>query len=182
MKMLAAAALLVLSLPAMAADLQKVVVDRKDGVYSMQSRVRFDATPEQLYEVLLDWDLSTQFSSIVVESRNVEADELGRPQYYSRIRICIAFFCKSFERSGHLETSPNEWIRAVADPERSDFYLSNESWEFVDAEVGAIVDYKLEFQPKFWVPPVIGPYLVKRKLKTDGPDALLRIEQIAQQR
>jgi len=182
MRALAAVALLILLLPAKAADLQEVVVDRKDGVYSMYARVRFDATLEQLYEVLLDWDLSTQFSSIVVESRNVEPDEQGRPQYYSRIRTCVAFFCRSFERNGHVETVPNEWIRAAADPERSDFHLSNESWKFVDADDGAVVVYELEFKPKFWVPPVIGPYLVKRKLKKDGPDALLRIEKIARQR
>jgi hypothetical protein len=34
-------------------------------------------------------------------------------------------------------------------------------------------------QPKFWVPPGIGPYVIKRKLKSDGGDAIDRIEAIA---
>ncbi len=182
MRRLAAGLLLILSLPVTAADIRDVVVDREDGVYSMRSVVHFDATIEQLYEVLIDWDLSTQFSSIVKESRNVEPDELGRPQYYSRIEACVAFFCRSFERHGHVETEVNEWIRATTDPERSDFHMSNETWTFVDEEQGAVVIYELEFKPKFWVPPVIGPFMIKRELRKDGPEALTRIEGIAQLR
>jgi hypothetical protein len=34
-------------------------------------------------------------------------------------------------------------------------------------------------RPKFWVPPIVGPYLIKRKLRTDGIDALSRIEVVA---
>ncbi len=181
MKLAVAALLLVLPLCVGAADIQKVVVERDGDVYSMQSEVRFEATLEQLYDVLVDWDLSTQFSSVVVESRNVEPDELGRPQFYIRNEACIMFFCKSFERAGYVETEPYVSIRAYADPERSDFHISNESWRFVDDKDGAIVIYNLEFDPKFWVPPVIGPYLIKRKLKKDGPEALIRIDRIAQQ-
>jgi hypothetical protein len=33
--------------------------------------------------------------------------------------------------------------------------------------------------PKFWVPPGIGPYLIKRKLKSASGDALDRIERLA---
>ena len=176
------ALLSIVPLAGTAAEIQNVEVQRDGDVYSMHSEVRFNATLEQLYDVLVDWDLSTQFSSVVVEARNVEPDELGRPQFYIRNEACIAFFCRSFERAGYVETEPYVWIRAFADPARSDFHISNESWKFVDGEDGAVVIYDLEFDPKFWVPPLIGPYLIKRKLKKDGPEALLRIDRIAQQR
>jgi len=35
-------------------------------------------------------------------------------------------------------------------------------------------------KPKFWIPPGIGPYLIKRKLRNSGSDAIDRIELIAQ--
>jgi len=178
---LAVAALLLLPLSAASADLQEVTVDRQDGIYTMHSRVRFDASLRQLYDVFIDWDQSTKFSSVVVESRNVEPDETGQPGFYSRNRVCVAFFCRSFERRGYVETEPYEWIRASVDPDRSDFYLSNESWQFVQQGDGVVVIYDLEFKPKFWVPPLIGPYMIKRKLKTDGPEALMRIDSVAQE-
>jgi hypothetical protein len=37
----------------------------------------------------------------------------------------------------------------------------------------------LHFDPKFWVPPAIGPYMIKRKMKKEGGEAVDRIEQVA---
>lgn len=171
--------LLFLSGLALAADLRNVSVERIDGVYTMRSEVWFDASIEQMYAVLLDWDLSTEFSSVVVESRNLEPDEQGRPQFYNRNEACVAFFCKSFERFGFVEHKPHEFIRAAIYPEKSDFHVSDEHWTFREEGDGTMVHYELAFKPKFFVPPLIGPYLIKRKLRNDSGDALDRIEAIA---
>ena len=40
----------------------------------------------------------------------------------------------------------------------------------------------MEMVPKFWIPPVIGPMVIKRKLRSSGGDALDRIEELAQRR
>ena len=165
---------------ALAADLRSVDVDYEDGYYTMNSTVWFDATVEQVFEVFRQWDLSTQFSSAIVEARDVEADELGRPQYYIKHKGCVLFFCLSFERNGHVELQENEVLRAYADPERSDFERADETWTFVAEDGGTIVTYHLDMKPKFWVPPGIGPWVIKRKLKNDGGDAIDRIEVIAQ--
>ena len=146
----------------------------------MVSTVWFDATIDQVFEVFRQWDLSTEFSSAIVEARDVEADELGRPQYYIKHRGCVLFFCRSFERNGFVELTRNEILRAYADPGRSDFEMANETWTFATENGGTVVNYHLEMKPKFWVPPGIGPYFIKRKLKNDGGDAIDRIEVIAQ--
>jgi len=165
---------------ASAADMRSVNVEHEDGRYTMVSEVWFDATVEQVFDVFRRWDLSTQFSSAIVESRDEAADELGRPQYYVRNRGCVLFFCRSFERQGHVELEVNEVLRAFANPETSDFLLSNETWSFVAKDGGTVVSYHMLMKPKFWVPPGIGPYFIKRKLENDGGDAIDRIEEIAQ--
>lgn len=171
---------LLLTGTATAAEMRSVDVDYTDGRYTMVSEVWFDATVEQVYEVFRQWDLSTQFSSTIVEAADVEADDEGRPQFYIRHRGCVLFFCLSFERRGYVESEPNEVLRAFANPETSDFLMSNETWTFAADEGGTVVSYHLLMKPKFWVPPGIGPYMIKRKLKNDGGDALDRIEVIAQ--
>lgn len=177
-----AALLCCLPLSAPAAELQNVSVERTDGVYHLRSEVLFDAEQQALFEVFADWDLSTQFSSIVVESRNVAADDDGRPQFYSRMLICVTFFCKSFERNGHVELQPPNSIRAVADPDNSDFHISEETWLLSEADDTTRVVYELKVKPKFWVPPVIGPFLIKRKLERDSGAALQRMDLLAQAR
>jgi hypothetical protein len=43
------------------------------------------------------------------------------------------------------------------------------------------VNYAIEFEPKFWVPPVVGPYILKRKLESHGGGAVDRIESLARE-
>jgi len=157
-----------------------IEVDHEQGIYSMTSEVWFDASVEQVYEVFRYWDNSAEFSSAIVESRDVEPDAQGRPQFYVRNKGCVLFFCTSFERRGYVEAELNKVILAFVIPETSDFHLSNESWRFEKRNGGTVVIYDLEMQPKFWIPPGIGPYFIKRKLRNSGGDAIDRIEIIAQ--
>mgnify|MGYP001816473807 CR=1 FL=1 len=173
--------LAVTALTAGAAEMRSVEVERIDGRYVMRSEVHFAASVEAVYSVFANYDLSTQFSGAIVESRNIDAEEGGLPGYYVRNRGCVLFFCTSFERYGYIELEPYKVIRARVDPARSDFHLSNESWRFEPEGKGTVVTYDLEFEPKFWVPPVIGPYVIKRKLRDDGGDAVERIESIARE-
>ena len=92
----------------------------------------------------------------------------------------MLFYCKSVERTGSVEHEPLRYIKATVDPEQSDFHLSNETWEFSPEGEGTLIKYQLEMRPKFWVPPVIGPYVLKKKMADDGIEALDRIEAIAQ--
>ena len=165
---------------AYAAEMRSVDVEYINSRYTMQSEVWFNAPLEAVYEVFSHWDLSTQFSSAIVKSNDLEPDDQGRPQFFVRNRGCVLFFCMTFERKGHVESQPHVVLRAFANPEASDFLISNESWTFAAEQGGTVVVYRLLMQPKFWVPPVIGPYLIKRKFKNDGGDAIDRIEEIAQ--
>lgn len=174
-------ALLLLPAGADSATLREIEVDRVDGVYTVHSKVHFDASLEQIYATFRDWDLSSKFSSVVVESRDLEPDETGQPGFYSRNRACVWFFCQTFERYGYIDAEPHEFIEATADPERSDFHLSVERWEFEPEEHGTLVTYELEMKPKFWIPPLIGPAIVKSKLRKGSADAIDRIDAIAQE-
>ncbi|MDH3303946.1 MAG: hypothetical protein OEM92_01945 [Gammaproteobacteria bacterium] len=165
---------------ASAAELRSIDVEHHKGRYTVLSEVWFDATVEQVFEVFRHWDLSTQFSSAIAESRDLAADEQGRPGYYVRNEGCLLLFCMSFVRQGHVELEVNEELRAVANPEASDFKLAKETWTFVAENGGTVVTYRLLMEPDFWVPPGIGPYLIKRKFKNNGGDAIDRIEAIAQ--
>lgn len=163
---------------AVAADLRNVTVDRVDGHYLMHSETWFDVPVEQMFGVMLDYDLSTQFSSVIEEARNVEPDDQGRPQFYSLYKACILFFCVSFERNGYVVSDPNKMIMAISNPETSDFDYSKEIWLFESVDGGTILTYDVDMKPSFWIPPVIGPYYIKKKLKNSSADAIDRIEEI----
>jgi hypothetical protein len=164
-----------------AADLRFIEVDRdtERNEYRLKSISWFDADATALYEVLTDYDQFLKFSSAIVESRNLAPDTEGRPEYFTRMEGCVLMFCKSFIRIGHLELEPKHWIEAYTDPERSDFLRAWERWELQPEDGGTLLIYEFEMIPAFWVPPVIGPYYMKRALRSGGARAVDRIEALA---
>ncbi len=165
-----------------AADLQEVTVDRVGSRYVLRSETLFAASQEELYAVLTNYDLFMKFTSAFTESRNLDPDEHGRPQFYNRMQGCILLFCVSFERYGHLVLKPMTNIEAIVDADRSDFKYSVERWELIDSGDKTLLIYEFEVEPSFWVPPVIGPFYIRRALRAGAVDAVDRIEALAQGR
>lgn len=172
-------ALLLLCGAADAAELRGVEIDKTDGMFMLRSAVWFDARQAPLYAVFLNYDLTEQFTRYVVESRNLPPGADGRRRFYIRNEGCVWFYCKSFERTGWVDEEPHTFIQSTADAAMSDFESSVESWTFTTEGRGTLVEYTWAFQPKFWIPPLIGPYILKRKLERDSTHALNRIEAIA---
>ena len=175
-------ALLLLSLAVNAAELRDISVEKNEKRYSLASKTYFDVDAEELYQVLIDYDLFTRFTSAFAESRNRDPDEQGRPQFYTRMEGCVIWWCKSFERNGYLLLTPSIEIIAIIDPETSNFDYSHERWRLQREGEGTLLIYEFEMEPGFWVPPVIGPYIIKRTLRSSGSDAVDRIEAIAQEK
>ncbi len=167
------------SLPLFAADLRFIEVTRDDDEYRLKSIVWFEADPDSLYDVLTDYELFSRFTSAIVESRNLDNDDEGRPQYFTRMEGCVLLFCQSFVRIGYLALSPMTEIVANADPGQSDFKRSRERWRLIEEGDGTLLVYEFEMVPDFWVPPVIGPFYIKRALKSGGERAVDRIEALA---
>lgn len=164
---------------AIAADLRDIAVDDDDGRYHLESEVWLAAPPEDVYRVLTDYDLFVRFTSAFVETYDVPPDEQGRPRFYTRMEGCMLVFCKSLERAGYLLLEPQTEIVAVAVPEKSDFKYCRERWRLVAENGGTLMMYDFEMEPDFWVPPVIGPWIIKRTLREDGIDVIDRIESLA---
>ena len=164
-----------------AAELRNVDVERVEGRYKLTSEVWFNTDIDSIYAVFLDYDLASRFSSFIVEARNLDPGADGQRRFYIRNKGCVWFFCHAFERSGHVEHERRLFIRSTADPDSSDFRFSQEEWRFKTDGKGTLVSYDFEFEPKFWIPPLIGPYVLQRKLKRDSAGAIHRIEAIAQE-
>jgi len=175
----AAAVLYLQGVASIAAELQDVTVERKDGRYHLTSVTHFDATQSQLYKILTDYEQFPRFANAFVEAENREPDEQGRPQFYTRMEGCVLLFCKSYIRYGYLELKPDYDIVAIVDPELSNFDYSRERWQLISDGEGTIMIYDFEMEPGFWVPPIVGPYVIKRALRSNGNAAVNRIEALA---
>lgn len=177
---LRAICLWLLCLPALAADLERIDVQHEDGRYRMSSETWFDAPLIGVFDVLTDYQRFDRISSVYSQAHYVAPDADGTPRVFTELKGCVLFFCQTMRRTERLENSGLAEIRATAIASLSDFRYSVASWQLSEARGGTRVVYSVEMEPDFWVPPLIGPYVMKRKLHKGGVDAIERIERLAQ--
>ncbi len=179
LSMLLGITLLLHSFTSRSAELRDVQIELRDERYHLFSETYLDVSREALYEVLTDFEQFEKFTSAIVESRNTEPNENGQPGFYTRMEGCVLLFCKSLIRNGYLTLIPKLEIIATSIPEESDFKFSRERWQLIDFGDGTIMIYDFEMEPDFWVPPVIGPYVIQRALRNGAERAVDRIEKLA---
>lgn len=170
------------SWPAAAAELTEIEVEYENDRYLLTSRTEFDASQAALYHVLTDYDLFIHFNSTFKKTENRPADDDGRPGFYTRMDGCVLIFCKSYIRAGYLDLKPEYDIVATIDPEQSNFRYARERWHLIPYGDKTVLLYEFEMEPDFWVPPYLGPFVVKKALKSGGARAVRNIEVLAQKR
>jgi len=166
-----------------AADIRSIEVEKSGERYLLVSRTHFDAPQKDVYNTLLDYDQLASISSAIKESHYLDPDKDGKPLIYTRISACVLFYCKTVEKVEQLEVDMPDFIATTAIPERSTVRYSRSEWSLAEKEGGGTdVTYNLEFEPTFWVPPIIGPIIIKRMLLKEGASAVQKIEAMAQRR
>jgi hypothetical protein len=168
---------------AAAATIDDLDVVRRHGVYSLEANARLDATPESIYAVLTDFDDNaySRISRVYKESRYLPPAADGTPIVYTRMEGCALWHCMTLERTERLTTEEPNYIKSVALPEGSNFKHAMSEWVLESDGDGTKMRYRLEMEPDFFVPPVIGPWYFKRTLSQGGLRAVVRIERLARQ-
>jgi hypothetical protein len=164
---------------AWAATMRSLDVDKNNTRYSLVADTFLAASADSIYAVLIDYDRINRISSVYKEHGYLEPDVDGTPIVYTRMEGCALFYCKSMRRVERLEMEPPYYIRTVTLPEQSDFKYAVSEWVLEPEGDGTHVTYKLELEPDFWVPPIVGPWYLKRTLMRGGSRAIQRIENIA---
>ena len=181
----AAAALGALSAGALAAaaTIDDLDVTKRKGRYELEAYARLDATPESIFAVLTDFDDNAyaRISRAYKESRYLEPAPDGTPLVYTRMEGCMLWHCMTLERTERLETDEPRWIKSTALPDASNFKHATSEWMLEPDGDGTKMTYRIELEPDFFVPPVIGPWYLKRTLSQGGLRAVTRIERLARE-
>lgn len=172
-----------LSAVAAAATIDALDVERRRGRYAFEANVWLDATPESVFAVLTDYDDNrwSRISMAYKESRYLEPAADGTPLVYTRMEGCALRYCMSLERTERLEIEAPFRIKSTVLPESSNFKYSTSEWLLERENGGTQMRYKLEMEPDFFIPPLVGPWYLKRSLSTNGLRVVHRIERLARE-
>ena len=166
---------------ARAATLESVIVHYDAGRYWLDAAAYMAAPREAIFVILTDYDRFGRISSVYKEYGFLEPAADGTPVVFTRMEGCVLIFCRSLMRVELLESEAPGLIRTITLPEQSDFEHSVSEWRLEPEADGTRLLYHLEMVPAFWVPPIIGPWILQRKLQSGGARAVERIERLAQE-
>ncbi len=163
------------------ATIRTIEVAHDHGVYRLVSDAYIDAPREAIFAVLTDYERFGRISSAYTNYGFMEPAADGVPIVYTTMKGCVWFFCLSMRRVERMETRSPGFIRTDTLPEQSDFKSSVSEWTLTPEAGGTKMTYRLMMEPDFWIPPLIGPWVLKQRLTRGGTGAVNRIEHLARE-
>lgn len=152
--------------PVRAADIRILEVDDHQGRYTVMYEALLDAPREIIYAAIVNPARWPQLSRIVTAAEILGELPDGRRTISVTFHDCILIFCQTVHKNEALHTSADGDIDTLAIPEQSDFSYAREHWRVSAEGRRTRIQYQAEMTPSFYVPPMIGAYILKAKIRS----------------
>ncbi|MGH8119395.1 MAG: SRPBCC family protein [Gammaproteobacteria bacterium] len=149
-------------------------------MYTVKFDGRLAAAPADVYRLVTDHDHLYLLNDIVLESRLLTRPDAPEQQRRVVLHICILFFCRNMKVVESLLENGSDELVATIVPAVSDFKTGRTVWRITPAGTAlSRIQMDSTFQPGFWVPPVIGPLLIRKKMEHEMSVMIMRLEHYA---
>lgn len=168
--------------PALAAELIQSVAEYQEGRFSAHSEVLIGLPVARVRAILTRYEELPQVNGGIKTVKILDHRDAGRVRMQVRAAGCILFICKSFSWVQEAETLASGDIVTTMDPRVSDFREGRVRYRLLpegEHETRLVADAQVV--PDFWFPPLIGPSLIKRKLREEALDTARGVERVAAQ-
>lgn len=164
---------------AYALDISELQVYENGGIYYIELAAVIDAPAEYVHRVLTDYVHMHRIHPSITESNILTSPGNGLVRVRTRIVDCILIFCMTLDRVEDVsEISPFN-LHTVIVPSLSNFRSGEADWNTEEMNGRCRVAYKARMEPSFAIFPIIGPFLIREKLRGEMVSSLKRIECIA---
>lgn len=173
---LVAAVLLLMPATVLAGEILASSVNRDGDRYTLSLTARIDAPIDTVYRSITDFDNLAAINPAIEESQLLAMPDVDTRRVRSVIMVCILVFCKRVTQVQDVRLVDGSAIEAVILPEDSDFRSGFSRWQLTPGGASTELLFTNAFEPDFWIPPVIGAWLIKRKLMREVAETAIYIE------
>jgi hypothetical protein len=158
-------------------------VSIENGVYRLYSEVVIGRTPAQVYRVLSDFSQLPRINSGITAVKLLDFVD-GSQRMIVEASSCVLLFCRTYRWVQSARKLADGSIQAdiedtSVDAVPSDFKYGQTLYRFLPYQGCTRLVFEAELEPKFWIPPFIGPWLIERKLVTEALETARSVEQHA---
>ena len=162
---------------ASAGQLESITISEFNGEYETRIVAIVDAPAEYVIGVITDYKHIYRINPSIIESELLPVDGDGITRVRNRIEHCISVFCFEVEVVEDVVLIGDSLLLAKIVPELSSFESGSAMWHIRAFEDGRTrIQYRANFKPDFFVPPVIGGLIIKSKLRQEITVSFSRIE------
>ncbi len=164
---------------ALAGEVYTALVTHQSGSYFVEVDALISAPEPAVRHLLTDYEHLSRVNPAIESSEILLERKAGDYQVRTVTKACVWFYCKHIHQVQNVIESQDGSITAVVVPELSDFqhgYARVNIWQEPD---GTRVLIRSEVRPDFWIPPIIGPWLIKRKLRSEALETVQNLERVA---
>jgi len=164
-----------------AATIERLEAAHADNRYTLTFEVVLDAERDRIWRIMTDYEHLPRVSDMIVSSRVLETRDPNRHRVDVRFHACVLIFCKNMKKVVDIQARPQDDIVVTGVPALSDFSYSVEHWRVSAEGARTRLRYSAEMVPDFFIPPIIGPWLVKSFLESEIRASAIRVEALARQ-
>lgn len=149
------------------------------GLYRVEVDMRLDARPSGVWRLLTDYEHYERINESIRESEVLERRGPTDNRVRTVTEACVYFFCKTLVQVQDVVEVDGHYLAASVLPELSDF-RHGVARAYVWEEGGQTrVRILAEVEPDFWIPPLIGPWLITRKLRSEALETIFTVERLS---
>lgn len=165
---------------AWAGQVLEVGVEHLDRRYVVDIDARFDVPAERLRVLLTDYPNLGRINDSIRRSEVLETVSAQQHCVRTEARVCVGPFCKTIVQVQDVGVLADGTIFATLRPRGSDFRYGIARWQFWEEPTGTRMRFHGEIEPAFWVPPLIGPWLIQRALRAETLKSVVNLERLAE--
>ena len=172
--------LLVVTRTLTAGEVQHASVEYQAGIYSLSFEVVINAEFDTVRAIVTDYAKLDQLSDMVIKSTLLNMPDSENQRRLLVIRACLLVFCRNLKVVEDVVTAgPDQFVATVV-PESSDFKSGMTRWQLTRVDKQRTrIEFEGYEEPGFWIPPLLGPVLVKRRLLKEAMAVMNNIELLA---
>ena len=171
---------LLLPVPVGAMEVRELEVSNEGRHYTVNAQVYLDAPSASILAVIADFDHLDLINETVVSSHYQGEAPEGGYLVSTEIKFCVVFICQDAQQLHRVYYPTPDHVVSEPIAEQSDLPDLVQHWWVRSEGEGSAMIYTMSVSAEGFIPPLIGPALVRRALRRISRDSAFEIERLAQ--
>lgn len=162
------------AMQAHAAQVLGVNVTRAHGRFLIGMRIIIDAAPPAVFRALQDYPAMMRYNPDLRAVRVRPTGTPGRVRLFTTIHTCVLIFCKTMHQEQMMTATAGAdggVLEARLLPRGGAFRAGYGRWTVGPCPAApstTCLRARIELVPAFWVPPVLGSWVIRRKMAAEA--------------